>query len=163
MGDLVCLKLGPRRGMRRATSALTWYERGRALEAGDPEAAMAAYRRAVAGRPDLADAHCNLGRIHHDRGELVAAEACYRRARGADGTVALYAFNLGVVLEDLGRPGEAIAAYEQALALDPYLADAHYNLARQIELAARSSGDEVLLRRAVRHLHQYRELVRVTG
>ena len=163
MGDLVSLKLGPRRGMRRATSALAWYERGLSLEATDPAAAMTAYARAIAGRPDLADAHCNLGRLHHDRGELALAEACYRRALAADDGVALYAFNLGVVLEDTGRPDEAIAAYERALAIDPYLADAHYNLARQIELAARSCGDDALLRRAVRHLHQYRELVRITG
>jgi tetratricopeptide (TPR) repeat protein len=163
MGDLLYLQLGPRRGFRRATTALTWYERGCALEPSDPEGAMAAYRRAIAGRRDLADAHNNLGRLHHDRGELALAEQCYRRAIAADPMVALYAFNLGVVLEDLGCPYEAISAYELALALEPALADAHFNLARQIELAARASGDELMLRRAVRHLQQYRQLARVTG
>ena len=161
MGDLVSLKLGPRRGFRRATTALTWYERGCALETGDPEGAMAAYRRAIAGRRDFADAHNTLGRLHHDRGELVLAEACYRRAIAADPTVALYAFNLGVALVDLGCPHEAISAYELALALDPGFADAHFNLARQIEVVARSQNDgvdEVMLRRAVRHLQQYRQL-----
>lgn len=158
MGDLVSLKLGPRRGFRRATTALTWYERGCALETSDPEGAMAAYRRAIAGRRDFADAHNNLGRLHHDRGELVLAEACYRRAIAADPSVALYAFNLGVALEDLGCPHEAISAYELALALDSGFADAHFNLARQIELVARSQDDEVMLRRAVRHLQQYRQL-----
>lgn len=163
MGDLVHLTFGPRRGLRRATSALVWYERGCALEASDPDAAIAAYRRAVAGRPDLADAHNNLGRLLHDRGELALAEDHYRRAAAADGTVALYAYNLGVALEDQGRAVEAIMAYEQALELDPRLADAHFNLARQIELAARSAGDDLMLRRAVRHLLSYRQLARVTG
>jgi tetratricopeptide (TPR) repeat protein len=163
MGDLVSLQLGPRRGFRRAIGALTWYERGCSLDASDPEAAMAAYRRAIAGRRDFADAHNNLGRLLHDRGELALAEACYRRALAADPAVALYAFNLGVVLEDLGCPHEAVASYELAIALDAGFADAHFNLARQIELVARSAGDEVMLRRALRHLQQYRQLARVTG
>ncbi|HSD88059.1 MAG TPA: tetratricopeptide repeat protein [Kofleriaceae bacterium] len=163
MGDLVFFSFGPRRGMRKGTSALEWYERGCALESSDADAAFRAYQRALAGRPDLADAHNNLGRLLHDRGDLVAAESCYRLALCLDNRVALYWFNLGVVLEDRGRAAEAIAAYEQALAIDALLADAHFNLARQIERAALSAGDEVLLRRAVRHLKQYRDLSRASG
>jgi Tfp pilus assembly protein PilF len=163
VGDLVFLTLGPRRGMRKGTSALAWYERGCELETSDPDAAVAAYRRALAGRPDLADAHNNLGRLLHDRGELAAAEAHYRLALCERRYIALYWFNLGVVIEDLGRTAEAIDAYERALAIDPMLADAHYNLARQIERAARLSQDEILLRRAIRHLKQYRELARASG
>jgi tetratricopeptide (TPR) repeat protein len=164
MGDLVYLSFGPRRGLRKGTSALSWYERGCALEAsGDAwDGAIAAYRRALAGRPDLADAHNNLGRLLHDRGELAAAEGHYRLAICAVRSVALYWFNLGVVLEDRGRAAEAVEAYEHSLALDALMADAHYNLARQIEHAARASGDEVMLRRAVRHLKQYRELSRAS-
>lgn len=163
VGDLVYFSIGPRRGLRRGTSALAWYDRGCALEAHDPAAALEAYQRALAGRPDLADAHNNMGRILHDRGDLAAAEGHYRLALCSDGEVALYWFNLGVVLEDLGRAAEAIRAYEQALARDATLADAHYNLARQIEQAARRSGDEIMLFRAVRHLKQYRELSRALG
>jgi tetratricopeptide (TPR) repeat protein len=163
VGDLVFLTLGPRRGMRKGTSALAWYERGCELETSDPDGAMAAYRRALAGNPELADAHNNLGRLLHDRGELAAAEAHYRLALCERRYIALYWFNLGVVIEDLGRTAEAIDAYERALAIDPMLADAHYNLARQIERAARLSQDEILLRRAIRHLKQYRELARASG
>ena len=163
VGDLVFFRLGPRRGMRKGTSALAWYERGCALEATDRDAAILAYRRALSGRPDLADAHNNLGRLLHDRGELAAAEAHYRLALCSRRYIALYWFNLGVVLEDLGRRAEAIDAYERALAIDFLLADAHYNLARQIEQIARAADDEVMLRRAVRHLKQYRELSRASG
>jgi tetratricopeptide (TPR) repeat protein len=160
MGELVSLfSIGGRRGLRRATSAVDHYERGLALEAaGDCEGAIAAYGRAIAGRPDLADAYNNLGRVHHDRGELGDAESLYRLAICAAGNVALYWFNLGVALEDRGRFAEAIAAYEQALALDVTLADAHFNLARQLERAAGSN--EIVLRRAVRHLARYRDLAR---
>src|SRR5687768_16379602 len=49
VGDLVFFNVGPRRGMRKGTSASVWYERGLELEATDPDAAIAAYRRAVAG------------------------------------------------------------------------------------------------------------------
>ncbi len=187
VGEIVSIfSIGPRRGMLRATSAVDWYERGLALEATDPDGAMIAYRRALAGRPDLADAYNNLGRLHHDRGELGDAESLYRLAicamsparaceRDPDrrpqrepmiaagrlqpaGGQALYWFNLGVVVEDRGRHAEAIAAYERALELDGTLADAHFNLARQLERAAGSN--ELVLRRAVRHLARYRDLSR---
>ena len=156
-------KLGPRRGCVRAASALEWYERGCALEASDPDAAALAYGSALAGRPDLADAHNNLGRLHHDRGRLADAEACYRRAVRVDADVALYWFNLGVALEDAHRSAEAIVAYERSIALDARMADAHFNLARQLEQAGRRGPmiDELVMRRAVRHLKQYRALVKL--
>jgi len=164
MGDLVSItKLGPRRGMRRATSALAWYERGCALETVDAAGARFAYERALAGRPDLADAHCNLGRLQHDAGELAAAETSYRLAICASDAVALYWFNLGVVLEDLGRRAEAIAAYERCVDLDAACADAHYNLARLCEQLgrARAVDGDVLILRAVQHLLRYRRLTAV--
>ena len=153
VGDLLRIPIGNRRGMRRATSARAWYQRGIALEARDPRGAMQAYRRAIAGLPSLADAHCNLGRLLHDGGELAAAEACYRRALALAPAIALFHFNLGVALEDRGCASEAIASYEHALALDPAFADAHFNLARQLEHAGDLCG-------TVRHLTRYRQLVR---
>lgn len=168
MGDLLHFELGPRRGLRRGTSATAWYAEGCALESTDPARAVAAYERAIAGRPDFADAYNNLGRVlhdQHDRGlapaALPACEGFYRLAICADPDVALYWFNLGVSVEDQGRTSEAIAAYERALALDPRMADAHYNLARLLEVVGRQSHDELVLRRAVRHLVRYRDLGRV--
>lgn len=140
--------------------AADWYERGVALEATDPPAAAAAYERALAGRPDFADAHNNLGRIHHDGGRLPIAESHYRIAICLADAVALYWFNLGVVVEDQARTAEAIEYYERAIAIDPDIADAHYNLARLYELTARRAGDDLLMRRAVRHLVRYRSLAR---
>lgn len=166
MGDLVYLHFGPRRGLLRGTSATAWYERGCAAEATDPARARTAYERAIAGRADFADAYNNLGRLEHealsgDPGAeaLARVESLYRLAICAEPSVALYWFNLGVAVEDQGRISEAIAAYEQALALDARLADAHFNLARLLEAVGRSTADELVLRRAVRHLVRYRELV----
>jgi tetratricopeptide (TPR) repeat protein len=160
VGDLLQLKLGPRRGLKKGTSAVAWYERGVALEASDPAGAMAAYGRALAGRPDLADAHNNLGRLHHDRGELAVAESSYRLAICIGGNIPLYWFNLGVVLEDQGRHAEALTSYARSLELSPEISDAHFNAARLLEQLARATGDEELLRQAVRHLARYRALLR---
>jgi tetratricopeptide (TPR) repeat protein len=165
VGDLLFLPLasrssGGRLPLRRATPAVDHYERGVALESVDPAAARAAYERALAGRPDFADAHNNLGRLHHDANALAIAESHYRIAICLHDCIALYWFNLGVVVEDQGRSAEAIACYEHALALDPQMADAHYNLARLYELTARRANNELLMRRAVRHLLQFRSLAR---
>lgn len=155
---MLALRPGPRRGLRRGTSATSWYDAGCRLEASDPERAIAAYQRAVAGCPGHADAHNNLGRLLHDAGSLAAAESSYRLAICGDAAVPLYWFNLGVVVEDQGRRAEAVAAYERALELDPGLADAHYNVARLLELAGRRTGDAEMLQSAVRHLLRYRAL-----
>jgi tetratricopeptide (TPR) repeat protein len=167
VGDLIRFQLGPRRGFRRGTSATAWYDIGCALEDSDPVRAIAAFERALAGRADLADAHNNLGRVLHEHGgagAVARAESCYRlaicAARDGGHDVGLYWFNLGVALEDQGRTSEAIAAYEQALALDSRLADAHFNLARLLEVVGRSTSNELVLRRAVRHLVRYRDLER---
>lgn len=153
-------RLGPRLGLRRGTSATSWYDTGCRLETTDRQAAIAAYERAVAGCPGLADAHNNLGRLLHDTASAAAAEGSYRLAICADPTVALYWFNLGVAVEDQGRHAEAIAAYERAIEVDVDAADANFNLARLLELKARRIGDDAMLQRAVRHLLRYRELTR---
>lgn len=151
--------------MIRGTGATVWYQRGCELEGSDPLAAAIAYRRAIAGRPDHADAHNNLGRVLHDlpvaqQGGAAVAEAHYRMAIATRADVALYWFNLGVALEDQGRGEDAIAAYEHALQLDAQLADAHFNLARQYELRGTARRDDLALRRAVNHLVRYRALSR---
>jgi tetratricopeptide (TPR) repeat protein len=158
------LRPGPRLGLRRGTSATAWYDTGCRLEPTDRAGAIAAYERAIAGCPDLAAAHNNLGRLHHCGGALAVAESCYRLAiiAASDATpeVALYWFNLGVAVEDQGREAEAIAAYERAIELDPGSVNAHFNLARLLDLKARRLGDDIMLQRAVRHLLRYRDLVR---
>jgi tetratricopeptide (TPR) repeat protein len=128
-----------------------WYELGCELEATAPEEAMDAYRRALALDPAHADARLNLGRLHHERGELAEAEACYRQVVAARPEDATAAFDLGVALEDLGRLGEAAGAYEAALAADPRYADAHFNLAGVYEQLDRKLE-------ALRHLRTYKSL-----
>jgi tetratricopeptide (TPR) repeat protein len=157
MSLVLGLRLGPRRGCRRALGGLALYALGCELESVDPGAAAEAYRKATLARPGLADAHNNLGRLRHQAGRVDDAEGCYRRAIEADPSRGLYHFNLGVALEDKGDAAGAVAAYRAALDRDPTLAEAHFNLAGLLE----RQGDLASMRDAVRHLAQYRALRRV--
>jgi tetratricopeptide (TPR) repeat protein len=129
------------------------YELACDLDEADPERAESSYRQVIAQAPQHADAHINLGRILHERGDLAAAEEHYRNAltiRPHDPTAS---FNLGVVLEDGGHHADALEAYRRAIASDERNADAHYNAARLYDLM----GDYAS---ALRHLRICRDLAR---
>ena len=128
-----------------------WFERGLALEAGQPDAACDAYRQALAVDPGLCDAYVNLGRLLHERGRLREAERAYHDGLARCGADATLHFNLAVLQEDLKRPQDAVNSYRAALAQDPKLADAHFNLARLCV----NQGWE---REAVRHWSAFRKL-----
>ena len=84
VGDLVSLKLGTRRGMRRGVSALSWYERGLALESVDPAGAITAYERAIDLRPNLFQALRALATLYEQKGfRRKAAEALERALHSA--------------------------------------------------------------------------------
>jgi tetratricopeptide (TPR) repeat protein len=134
-------------------SADDLYERGCELETIDPAAAEELYRQVLVLDPSRADAHVNLGRLLHERGDAAAAAEEYGlalRSRPEDATAA---FNLGVALEDLGRDLDALDAYERATALDSEHADAYFNLAGVCERVGRPAA-------AIRHLKTYRTLLR---
>ena len=132
-----------------------WFERGLALEEDDPDAAIAAYRRAAALRSDSSETFINLGRLLAETGEVEEAETCFRRALDRDPNDSTAVYNLGVVAQDLGRDAEAIEYYCRALDLEPVLAEAHYNLATIYD----RSGNA---RAAIRHINEYRKLTRGT-
>jgi tetratricopeptide (TPR) repeat protein len=130
-----------------------YYEQGCSLEESDRDGAIAAYERAVELEPNHADAHINLGRMHHDAGRLDRAEAHYRLGLSARPDDVTAAFNLGVALEDLGRLDDALGAMRRAVEIDPGLADAYYNLSRLCEKLGHRAE-------ALRYLHDYRKLTR---
>jgi tetratricopeptide (TPR) repeat protein len=129
------------------------YEIGCDLEEADPAHAEASYADVLAREPRHADAHINLGRLLHERGDLDAAEAHYRQALACRPDDPTATFNLGVSLEDQERVAEALLSYERAVVLNPQNADAHYNAARLYEKA----GDYGA---SLRHLRAYRDLTR---
>jgi predicted negative regulator of RcsB-dependent stress response len=129
------------------------------LDAGDPTAAVAALRAALALDPDAAAVHANLAFALAATGDVDAAETHYRRAialaphepqmvlnlgamltaqHRANEALAVYdatpaspalLSNRGMALVCLGRETEAEACYRQALALDPAYRKAAFNLA----------------------------------
>jgi tetratricopeptide (TPR) repeat protein len=129
-----------------------WFAKALALERTDPDAALAAYERAVSDDAQDVAAWTNWGRLLHERGRTLEAERVYRRAQQQCGPEAVLMFNLGVLLEDLGRTGPALDAYMIAIGSDPSLADCHYNLARLYEAVGKPQH-------AIRHLGQYRRLI----
>jgi tetratricopeptide (TPR) repeat protein len=120
-----------------ARSAGEWFDLGCELETASPGEARRAYEQALALDPGLADAHVNLGRLHHAAGLAVRAETHYRAAIQHAPDDAIAHFNLGGLLEELGREGEAVASYHRALAADPDFADAHYNLGLLLDALGR--------------------------
>ncbi len=70
-------------------------------------------RRALELKPNLAEAHHNLGVLFMGRGKLDEAVACYRRALELKPDCAEAHHNLGVALMDLGNPQEAALCYRR--------------------------------------------------
>jgi len=156
---LVALPTRPAPGAQPATGDVVpptveeIYELACDLDETDPERAESSYRQVIAQAPQHADAHINLGRILHERGDLPAAEEHYRRALSIRPHDPTASFNLGVVLEDGGHHADALEAYRRAISADARNADAHYNAARLYDLMGDYSA-------ALRHLRICRDLAR---
>ena len=127
------------------------FENAEALEATDPKAAEALYRRVVEAAPDHADAYANLGFLMCESGRNAEAAALYAQAIRHCPQAPLLHYNRGVALEALGRVQEAVQSYEACLRLAPEMADAHQNAA----LLYARAGDK---HSAIRHFSAYRRL-----
>jgi tetratricopeptide (TPR) repeat protein len=123
------------------------------LEEQDPRQAPAAYEKVIRIDPENSAAWINWGRVLHEQNQTREAEKVYQRALETCGPDPVLMFNFGVLLEDLGRTGAAVDAYQAAITEDPSLADGHFNLARLYEALGKPQH-------AIRHLGQYRRLVR---
>ena len=95
---------------------------------GQLDQAVESYHRALAIRPDYAEAHNNLGNALRDLGKREESVASYHRALAIKPDYAEAHYNLGVALSDLGELEEAVASYRRALEIRPDIAEAQYNL-----------------------------------
>jgi tetratricopeptide (TPR) repeat protein len=146
------LTLAEPKDARGGASAGDWIDYGHDLEEDEQfEEAVAAYRRALALRPQFAAAHFNLGNALRSLERLEAAEEHLLMAVTQDPSLAVAWYNLADVQEERGRLGDAIASLRSALAIDPAFADAHYNLALCYERAGDSE-------RARAHWRRYLEI-----
>jgi len=130
-----------------------WYQAGRLAERNNDllEAAYA-YRQAIAAKPDLVDAHYNLGFILRSQGKPGEAEREFLEVLRYRPEYAEAHMNLGVIYTSLNRLEEAEKEYEQAVELKPEYAEAHYNLGVFYELHRKD------MPRALAQYHKYRNL-----
>src|SRR5207244_6182878 len=79
--------------------------------------AVAAYRRALRLKPDLAAVHNDLGTAYFAQGHPSRAAASYQRATELQPDHAVAFANLGAVYRKLGMPREARRALQRELLL----------------------------------------------
>ncbi len=99
-----------------------------AHQAGRLDEAIDLYGRAVAQKPDYAEAHNNLGNALGEANRHAEAAESLARAAALRPDLAAIHSNLGLALARLARFSEAAASHRRALELQPDLAQAHNNL-----------------------------------
>ena len=133
-------------------SAYQWFAFALAQEAEDrTDAAVAAYRQALAADPGLAAAHTNLGTLAYKAGDAAAARASFEAALALDPEQTEARYNLARILHELGEVELAASELRRVVHASPDFADAHYNLATALE----QLGSQ---RQAVEHLRRYMDL-----
>ena len=106
-----------------------WFVRGYYYgEAGMYREEIEAYKQAIRIKPDLAEAHYNLGVIYDKLGMYKKAMEAFKQAIRIKPDLAEAHCNLGATYDKLGMYKKAIEAYKQAIRIKPDLAEAHYNL-----------------------------------
>ena len=131
-------------------NASTLYRLGTLLaKSGEPGRARAAYERALALQPDLAEALNDLGALQAQAGDLEGAVARFRAALAATPDYPDALNNLGYALLVMGRGDEARPLYERAIALQPDFPEALNNMGLLLGRAGDLDGAERYFRDAL--------------
>ena len=104
------------------------------LQSGQPEAAVAAYRRVVELRPDDAAAHHNLGIALQAIDRPAEAGIALERAVALEPRQALFHYSSAMLWLRCGKPEMALPLVEVALALDSNFSQAHLARIRAIRM-----------------------------
>lgn len=107
------------------------------------------FRRAIAARADLADAHNNLGSVLRILGRVAQSEASIRRAVAGNPTAIDYQANLGLTLLMLGRTREAQACFSEVLEVVPEHIQALVGTGNVARMEGRFADAEALFKRAL--------------
>ena len=102
-------------------------------------------------RPDIAEAHTNLGVALARQGRVSEAIVHYSESLRIRPDIAEAHNNLGNALARQGRVSEAIVHYSEALRLKPDYTEAHYNLG--VALANQ--------RKVEKAIHEFMEVLRI--
>jgi 2-polyprenyl-3-methyl-5-hydroxy-6-metoxy-1,4-benzoquinol methylase/TolA-binding protein len=107
---------------------------GNALkEQGKLEETIEAYNKALAIKPDYADAYYNMGNTLKEQGKMEEAIEAYNKAISLKPDYADAYSNMGNVLKGQGKLKEAIEAYNKALAIKPDNAEAYNNMGNALK------------------------------
>ncbi|MBD2041088.1 CHAT domain-containing protein [Microcoleus sp. FACHB-672] len=93
-------------------------------QAGNLDAALASYNRALEIEPTYHDAWSNRGSVLGELGRFEEALLCYNRAIEIEPASHIVWINKGTVLRELGRPEEALPCYNRAIEIEPAHHDA---------------------------------------
>jgi Tfp pilus assembly protein PilF len=138
--------------------ASTLYRLGTLLaKTGETARARAAFERALALQPDLAEASNDLGALLAQGGDLDAAIARFRAALASTPEYPDALNNLGYALLLTGHDAEARALYEKALALQPDFPEALNNLGLLVGRAGDMDRAERYFREALIGRPEYGE------
>ena len=138
--------------------ASTLYRLGTLLaKTGDTAKARAAYERALAMQPDLAEANNDLGALLAQGGDLNGAIDRFRAALAATPDYPDALNNLGYALLLTGHDAEARTLYEKALALQPDFPEALNNLGLLLGRAGDMVRAERYFREALNRRPDYGE------
>ena len=121
------------------------------MDAGQPQAAEAEYRKALQGNAGLSAGHTKLANALLAQQRMPEAGTELREALRIDPAFVPAHSDLGLVLRAQGNISEAMSEFQEALRLDPDFVDAHNGLA--ITLAGQ--------RRIPEAVAQFREIVRI--
>jgi Tfp pilus assembly protein PilF/peroxiredoxin len=146
------------RAAQASPSASTLYRLGTLLaKSGEAGRARAAFERALALQPGLAEASNDLGALLAQGGEIEAAIERFRAALASTPDYPDALNNLGYALLLTGRDEEARALYEKALALQPDFPEALNNLGLLFGRAGELERAERLFRDALARRGDYGE------
>jgi tetratricopeptide (TPR) repeat protein len=110
-------------------SAILFNVQGAVLnELGLLKLSVNAYTKALAIKPDYAEAYNNMGVTLKEQGKLEEAIQAYNKALAIKPDYVEAYNNMGNALKEQGKLEEAIEAYNKALAIKPDNADAYYNM-----------------------------------
>ena len=113
------------------------------------DAAIAAYDKAVRLRPDIVQAHVNLGKSLSEAARPDIAMAAFRNALKLNPDHADAHYSLGVVLLEENRLAEAVTHLARAAVLEPKAADFHSRLGAALAEAGRHEEAIICFRRAL--------------
>ena len=113
---------------------LAYYERGLRLDA------FTHLKKAVALKPDYAEAENALGRYYAEQGQQDQAQWCFERALANPfyTTPQLALYNLGLIYEKKGDSEAALKQYQEAVRLRRDYAPAYYRIGQLLEQSRRA-------------------------